>query len=113
MSPPGSAHQNFTGDWRGTRSQLFKRHTRTAPSGIAVEGLQGSQWYEADLAVTCVLPQPGDQGILADPTLTIEILSPTTDRKDKLVKLPRYKSPRSVHEILYVEFGKDRNDAAP
>src|SRR5919109_1226025 len=68
MSTPGSAHQVLHGRLAGYAfSALQAAHSRCMVrphAGIAVEGLLGGQWYEADLAVTCTPPQPGDQGIL-------------------------------------------------
>ena len=47
-----------------------------------------------------------DQGVVRDPVLIVEILSPSTDAKDLNRKLPRYKRIASVAEILYVHTEK-------
>ena len=43
------------------------------------------------------------RGIVEEPLLIVEILSPSTDRDDVFVKLPAYQRIPSLQEILYVE----------
>jgi Uma2 family endonuclease len=110
MTPPGSPHQVLAGRLTG---HLFAAKERMLPgcdlrpqAGIAPDGLDGDMAYEADLALTCAPYEPGDQGIVRDPILIVEILSPSTDSKDLERKLPRYKRVTSVMEILYVHTEK-------
>ena len=110
MNPPGSPHQVLAGRLNG---HLFTAQQRTLPdcdlrpqAGIAPDGLDDDQMYEADLALTCAPYEPGDQGVVTDPILIVEILSPSTDAKDLKRKLPRYKRIPSVAEILYVHTEK-------
>jgi len=110
MNPPGSPHQVLAGRLSG---HLFAAQQVTLPgcdlraqAGIAPDGLDDEQLYEADLALTCTPYEPGDQGVVRDPVLIVEILSPSTDAKDLNRKLPRYKRIASVAEILYVHTEK-------
>ena len=66
-------------------------------------GLQGRDHFETDLTVSCTPLDRDDRGIVAEPVLIVEILSPSTDRDDVFIKLPAYQRIPSLQEILYVE----------
>jgi Uma2 family endonuclease len=59
-------------------------------------------YYVPDIAVTCEPNEPGRQAMV-DPILIIEILSPSTERSDRRLKLPIYQSVRSVREIMLID----------
>lgn len=107
MAPPGGRHQRIAGVLGGT---LYNAVQSKLPgcavliqAGIAPHGLQGRDHFETDLTVTCE-PQRDDlRGIVREPLLIVEILSPGTDRDDVFIKLPAYQRIRSLQEILYVE----------
>jgi Uma2 family endonuclease len=56
-------------------------------------------YFEADIAASCVPIEFGRQAIEA-PFLIIEILSPSTERHDRRVKLPVYRQIATVQEIV-------------
>jgi Uma2 family endonuclease len=58
-------------------------------------------YFEADIAASCTPIEVGRQAI-SDPFLIIEILSPSTERHDRRVKLPAYRQIETVQEILLV-----------
>jgi len=58
-------------------------------------------YFEADIAATCEGNEPGRQAI-RDPFLIFEILSPSTERHDRRVKLPAYRQISTVQEILLI-----------
>ena len=58
-------------------------------------------YFEADIAATCAANQPGRQAV-SDPFLIVEILSPSSDRHDRRVKLPVYRQIETVQEILLI-----------
>jgi len=58
-------------------------------------------YFEADIAASCAPIEVGRQAI-SDPFLIIEILSPSTERHDRRVKLPAYRQIETVQEILLV-----------
>jgi Uma2 family endonuclease len=58
-------------------------------------------YFEADIAATCAAIEPGRQAI-KDPFLIIEILSPSTERHDRRVKLPAYRQIATVQEIVLI-----------
>ena len=53
--------------------------------------------------VSCTSLERDVRGIVVDPVLIVEILSPSTDRDDVFIKLPAYQRIPSLQEILYVE----------
>jgi Uma2 family endonuclease len=58
-------------------------------------------YFEADIAATCTPIEFGRQAI-EDPFLIVEILSPSTERHDRRVKLPVYRQIATVEEILFI-----------
>ena len=59
-------------------------------------------YYVPDIAVTCEPNEPGRQAML-DPILIVEILSPSTERSDRRLKMPAYQKIDSVREILLID----------
>jgi Uma2 family endonuclease len=53
--------------------------------------------------VTCEPLDDGYRGIVQNPLLIVEVLSPSTDRDDVFIKLPAYQRIPRLQEILYVE----------
>ena len=53
--------------------------------------------------MTCEPLARAYRGIISEPVLIVEILSPSTDRDDVFIKLPAYQRIPSLQEILYVE----------
>jgi Uma2 family endonuclease len=58
-------------------------------------------YFVADIAATCGPVEPGRQAT-EDPFIIVEILSPSTERHDRRVKLPAYRQIETVQEILLV-----------
>jgi Uma2 family endonuclease len=104
MAPPGGRHQiimmNLAFEMGGALRATHPDCTLHGEAGIAPFGLPGRDHFEADIAFTC---GPEERGILREPLLIIEILSPSTERDDLFIKLPAYQRIPSVREILYIE----------
>ena len=62
---------------------------------------RGDTYFEADIAASGAPIEIGRQAI-KDPFLIVEILSPSTERHDRRVKLPAYRQIETVQEILLV-----------
>jgi Uma2 family endonuclease len=58
-------------------------------------------FFVADIAATCAAIEPERQAV-KDPFLIVEILSPSTERHDRRVKLPVYRQIESVEEIVLI-----------
>jgi Uma2 family endonuclease len=65
-------------------------------------------YFEAEIAATCEDNEPGRHAI-KDPFLIVEILSPSTERHDRRVKLPAYRQIPTVQEIVLI--AADGHDA--
>jgi len=57
--------------------------------------------YYPDVVVSCSAAEP-DRYFRTEPVLLVEVFSPTTERTDRLEKLPIYKSIASVTEIALI-----------
>jgi Uma2 family endonuclease len=62
---------------------------------------QADTYFVADIAATCEGNEAGRQAI-KDPFLIVEILSPSTERHDRRIKLPVYRQIATVEEILFI-----------
>ncbi len=58
-------------------------------------------YFVADIAATCEGNEVGRQAI-KDPFLIVEILSPSTERHDRSIKLLVYRQILTVQEILFI-----------
>ena len=63
---------------------------------------RANSYYIPDIAVTCEPNEPGRQAMV-DPILIVEILSPSTERTDRRLKLPAYQTIESVREIMLID----------
>jgi Uma2 family endonuclease len=86
-----------------TEAILSKRRPCNAQlsAGIVPAG-RADTYFEADIAATCERHEFGQQA-LNEPFLIVEILSPSTERHDRRVKLPVYRQIDTVQEILLID----------
>lgn len=63
---------------------------------------RADSYYVVDIAATCTPNERGRQEI-KEPLLIVEILSPGTERHDRLTKVPVYRGIGSVAEILLID----------
>jgi Uma2 family endonuclease len=68
-------------------------------AGILLPWSDGD-YYVADLAVSCA--PVGDERWCPDPVLVVEVLSPSTERDDRGLKLNDYRHIPSVQDVLLV-----------
>jgi len=104
MAPPAPAHGALSVRL-GAMIDAGLRSRRPcmaySEAGIVPPG-RDDTFYVADLAVTCSRYQRGEQ-FLRDPILIVEILSPGTERYDRRIKVPAYRTIYSVGEILLID----------
>ena len=107
MAPPAQRHQvihmNLGFELGSALRASHPDCSLHAEAGIVPEGLRTRNHFEADIAFTCRPVDEETRGIVHEPLLIIEILSPSTERDDVFVKLPLYQGIPSLLEILYVE----------
>jgi Uma2 family endonuclease len=103
MAPPAEAHRilavrlvsRIDGALSGRRPCNAQ-----AEAGV-IRTDRAETYFEADIAATCAGNEFGRQAIEA-PFLIVEILSPSTERHDRRVKLPVYRQIDTVEEILLI-----------
>jgi Uma2 family endonuclease len=103
MAPPAAAHRMLAMRL-GSRidSALDRRRPCNAqPDAGVVRPERQDTYFEADIAATCERHAFGQQA-LREPFLIIEILSSSTERHDRRVKLPAYRQIETVQEIALV-----------
>lgn len=103
MAPPAEAHRMLAMRL-GSRidAALANRRPCNAQSEAGVvRADRADTYFEADIAATCEPNEFGRQAI-QNPFLIVEILSPSTERHDRWVKLPAYRQIATVQEILFI-----------
>ena len=103
MAPPAAAHRMLSMRL-GSRIDfaLEKRRPCNAQGDAGViRPERADTYFEADIAATCERHEFGQQA-LRQPFLIVEILSPSTERHDRRVKLPAYRQIETVQEIALI-----------
>jgi len=103
MAPPAAAHRMLA---VRLVSQIDTALSRRRPCNAQIEaGIvrtdRADTYFEADIAATCEHHEFGQQA-LKEPFLIVEILSPSTERHDRRMKLPIYRQIETVQEILLI-----------
>jgi Uma2 family endonuclease len=103
MAPPAEAHR-ILAMRLGSRIDAALAVRRPCNAQIEAGVIRpdyADTYFEADIAATREGNEAGRQAI-KDPFLIVEILSPSTERHDRRVKLPAYRQISSVQEILLI-----------
>lgn len=90
------------------KNQLRGKNCEVFISGLRLK-VTGSNYFYGDLSVTCGEPLfivEAGLNSLTNPTLVIEVLSPSTERYDRTTKYTRYKTIESLQQ--YVLIWQDR-----
>lgn len=99
MAPPSSRHQMVSGElFRQLANYLYGRSCSvfSAPFGVRLFEQDGDDpedvdtMVEPDISVVCDQSKLDERGCKGAPDLVTEILSPSTRRHDRLVKLDLY-----------------------
>lgn len=103
MAPPAEAHRMLM---VRLVSRIDAGLSHRRPCNAQVEaGVtrpdRADTYFESDIAATCEGNEVGRQAI-KDPFLIVEILSPSTERHDRRIKLPVYRQIATVQEILFI-----------
>jgi Uma2 family endonuclease len=104
VAPPAEAHR-ILAMRLGSRINAALQDRRPCKVQIDAAVLRpdrADSYYVPDIAVTCRANAPDRQAIV-DPVLIVEILSPSTERHDRRVKLPIYRQMASIGEILLID----------
>ena len=79
-----------------------RRPCRTVGEAGILDPDRADTFFVVDIGVTCA-PRERRRQYMQDPILLIEILSPSTERHERKVKVPAYQRIPSVQEILLVD----------
>lgn len=104
MAPPAEAHRILA---LRLGSRIDAALSRRRPCNAQIEpGVlrpdRADSYFVPDIAVTCERNEFGRQAVV-DPILIIEILSPSTEREDRRLKLPVYQAIGSVREVVLID----------
>jgi len=101
MTTPAMAHGSIAGMLGRLIGNQLKRPCRVLHQAAIALSADRDTCYEADIAVTCA-PHTRGQRVTPEPVLVIEILSPSTVRYDRSIKVADYMSVPSIQEIVLV-----------
>jgi Uma2 family endonuclease len=104
MAPPSPAHSKLCGNLAAEIGAAAKKRR---PCGLFVEaGLlsptRSRTYHQADLVVSCAIQTAGP-GIVLEPILIVEVLSPATAKDDRRAKLFDYRAMPTVMEVVLVD----------
>lgn len=105
MSGASFAHNFITGDIFGElRAQLRDGRCRAAASDMRVKVSKTASYFYPDVVVFCGEPQVEDSesDTLLNPTLIVEVLSPSTEARDRGEKFWHYQQLVSLQEYILV-----------
>src|SRR5579863_5927309 len=92
MAPPGTPHQilhmNLAFELGAALRANCPGCRLHGAAGIAPAGLRGRDHFQADIAFSCAPADRDSRGIVEQPLLVVEIMSPSMERDDGLVKIP-------------------------
>ena len=90
--------------YRELSLQLKKRPCEAYINDMRVKAVEASSYHYPDVAVVCGTPQFEDTQVdtLLNPTLLIEVLSPSTEAYDRGSKFAHYRKINSLQEYLLV-----------
>lgn len=97
-------HNQISGNlYLALRNQLAGQPCQTFFADIKVNAAAANAYYYPDLVVRCqAQPLADDARVIDDPTLIIEVLSPSTEAIDRREKLAAYRRIPSVQEYVLV-----------
>lgn len=97
-------HNKIAGNlYLALRNHLDGRPCETFMADLKVHAAAANAFYYPDIVVRCQeRPLAGDTRVIADPTLIIEVLSPSTEAIDRREKLAAYRRIPSVQEYAIV-----------
>lgn len=99
MSPPDGPHRTIVGNAGTLVNNLLRPRPPCRAEHEAGIRISARTCWQADVAVTC-LPPARD---VEDPSLIVEVLSPTTRMHDLGRKLPDYQALPAVREIWLID----------
>ncbi len=107
MAPPTNAHAIIVANVVAALRQGVNAPCRVLSEAGIVVPFRHDSFYQADAAVSCAPVAASEHGI-ADPTVIVEVLSPSTTVRDRGIKLTDYRMIGSVQDIVIIATDKAR-----
>jgi Uma2 family endonuclease len=102
----GSPRHNFLSNALGAelRAAVRGRHCHVLSPDQRISAQPGERYVYADAVVACggVRTEPGTNDILANPSIVVEVLSPSTEAYDRGTKWEAYQRLSSLTDYLLV-----------
>lgn len=92
------------------RQHLVGSPCRTYIADTKVQAQQGDQFFYPDVLVTCSANDRTSKLVKREPTLIIEVLSPSTAAYDRGEKFVHYRSIASLKEVAFIDIHSRRTD---
>lgn len=92
--PPSSVHQRIVGNLFAVFHAHLKQKSCqvfVAPFGVWLDSEENGNYVEPDITIICNPNLILEKGCWGTPDMVIEVLSPSTGKKDRTVKLKRYR----------------------
>jgi len=105
MTGASREHNLVSGNiYRDLSLQLKKRPCEAYINDMRVKAAEANSYHYPDIAVVCGTPQFEDSRVdtLLNPTLLIEVLSPSTEAYDRGGKFAHYRKISTLREYLLV-----------
>jgi Uma2 family endonuclease len=104
MAPPAEAHRILAVRLvsRIDAALASRRPCNAQIEPGVVRPDRADSYFVPDIAVTCEPNEPGRQAMI-NPLLIVEILSPSTERSDRRLKMSVYQGLPSAREILLID----------
>ena len=92
------------------RQHLAGTPCRTFIADMKVQAKEGDNYFYPDVVVTCSDVDRNSSLVKREPTLIIEVLSPSTAAYDRGEKFAQYRSIASLKEIAFIDMSSRRTD---
>ena len=111
MAGAESGHVTAAGNLSmALRQHLAGTPCRTFIADMKVQAREGDNYFYPDVVVTCSDADRSSSLVKREPTLIIEVLSPSTAAYDRGEKFARYRSIASLKEIAFIDMSSRRTD---
>lgn len=111
MSGAEDRHVTVTGNlYMALRQHLAGSPCRTYVTDMKLQSHDASAYFYPDILVTCSAADRQRSLVKAEPSLLVEVLSPSTAAYDRGQKFAHYRAIPSLQEVAFVDLDGRRTD---
>ena len=92
------------------RQHLTGSPCRTYIADMKVQAQEGDQYFYPDVVATCSASDRNSPLVVREPSLIVEVLSPSTAAYDRGEKFAHYRSIASLKEVAFIDIHSRRTD---